>query len=203
MLEAPALGLDAELAIALAGRPIQLDVVHEGDRVQAEVGQRRRRARRDPLAAVHGVLDQRRAVRQRRMALVDAAARAPDVGRVVGADRGADPAVAEHAFADQALEIADREQHHVEDVLAHQRRDLVEIVAPGLEGAARAALGVAPRARHRDAAAHVAVLGIADQKVPGALRVLADPRELLLQPGGDHASAPIVARADPNPRTRG
>ena len=127
------------------------------------------------------VLDHRGAVRHRGLLLVAAVPGAPDVGGVVGADGGAHLAVGEHTAGEQTVEIADRQQRHVEDVLLDQCCHLGQMVLGRLVAAGGLALLVEHRTRHRDAAAHVAVLGVANDEILRPARILTDALQLLLE----------------------
>ena len=114
-------------------------------------------------------------------------AQRPDVGRVVGPDGGADGGTLEQLFPRELLEVGHAEQHEVDDVLGDDGADLVE------EGRARLHLprgssrGVSDFAAVGEAEAHVGILGVAEDEVPGPGGVGLDAGELLVESGRGHA----------------
>ena len=120
-------GVGAELLERLERGDVGVDVVGEGDRIEAEVGERL------------DVGERSRAERPRRRVMKSPAAMAPDVGRVVGADRGFDLRAGEGLALRELLEVRGRGQHDVDDILFDDRRDRIEKFRPGREPRRRAA----------------------------------------------------------------
>ena len=112
--------------------------------------------------------------------VIAGAAHTPDVGGVVGADRGLDRAVLEQALVAQPLHVGGRHQHDVDDVLPDDGADLVEELLAGAV-AGPAAVGLALGAGPAQAGAHVGVLGVGDDEVLTAVLAGPDPGELLVQ----------------------
>ena len=118
---------------------------------------------------------------------------APDVGRVVGADGGLDVRAGEGLALDELLEVADRGQHDVDDVLADHRLDRLEELLAGLEARGRP-FGEARRTDGVQARTHVGVLGVGDDEIGALVRAGANARKLVVETS--HSSPPPCGVAD-------
>ena len=122
--------------------------------------------------------------RQRRRLAVDAAARDPDVGRVVGANRGRDVARVEQPLAvGQHAHRRSAGEHDVDGALARRSRESARESPPSSGSRPRGPSQRAdrvrlPRARH--APGHVGVLRVGEDEV-SAVEVGAKGGQLLLQ----------------------
>ena len=128
MSEFLALGFLAELLVPLQRLPVARQVVHECDRIKAEVGAGEFPQRAVALnTAALNVVDGRAAERLGRLARVAAVADGPDVGRVVGARGGRDTRVFEQSFLDRDLLVhVGGHQHDVHQALTDDLADDVE-----------------------------------------------------------------------------
>ena len=108
------------------------------------------------------------------------AAEYPDIGGVVGADRRSDPAVPIDALVLQHLEVGDRGQHDIDDVLLDHRAHLLEKLGAGAEALMRS-VRLAQRAAGLDRRPHVAVLGVGDDEIAHRILALADAGQFFVQ----------------------
>ena len=104
------------------------------------------------------------------------AAMAPDVGGVVGADRGLDARTMEHRVVHHRLDVGGGGEQDVDDVLFDDVAALgeefgagAEAFLPGTRGAVRVQAG-----------AHVGVLGVGDDEIAAAVTARADRGELFV-----------------------
>ena len=120
-------------------------------------------------------------------------AMAPDVARVVGADDGLDGRAGKSLALDELLEVADRRQHDIDDVLADHRLDRLEELLAGLETGGRP-FGEARRTDDMQSRTHVGVLGVGDDEVRAPVRAGANARKLVVETC--HSSPPPCGVAD-------
>ena len=116
------------------------------------------------------------------------AAMAPDVGRVVGADRGLDPRAGEDVALDELFEVGDRGQHDVDDVLLDDRLDRIEEFRAGANASPRRSVAVGAGPTRVQARPHVGVLGVGDDEIRAPVGAAADAREFVVEP--DHEMPP-------------
>lgn len=141
------------------------------------------------------MLERGAAERPRRLKMVGAAAMAPDVRRVIGADNGLDPGPGEGLALDQLLEIGDRGQHDVDDILLDDRLDRIQELRARPETRLARRRGpnrVQPRA-------HIRILGVGDDEIRTLVGARANPRQLVVEPSQYNTpmgkgSAGLIAR---------
>ena len=160
--------LGAERAVGLGVLGVDVALVGEGHRIEAEVG------------VLPRLVDSRGAVVPRWLFLVAAAARRPDVGGVVEADRRGDRAPLEEALLRQPLAGRGRHQHDVDEAGPGHVADVLKMRRPRRE--ARRIVGIGHR--RRAAEADVAVLGVGDDEIGGLVGAGLDGSELLVE--GSH-----------------
>jgi len=179
--EALRLRLQPEVAIGLQRGAVELGVVVEGERVEAEVGAEGALPLIAGDLAALGVVDGGGAEGAGRLVRVVARAGGePDVGGVVGADGGGDVAVVEQPLLDREhFVVAGAHQHDVDEALA---RDIPHELAVLGERTEASLLRVVLRAlaRRRHAHGHVRVLGVGEDEIVAG-RVVQDPPELLIE----------------------
>ena len=164
-------GVGAKFSECLERGDVGVDVVGEGDRIEPEVGER------------PDVRQRSGAERPRRRVMKGPATMAPDIGRVVGADRGLDPCAGEGAALRELLQVGGRRQHDVDDILFDDRFDRIEKFRPGGQPRPRATRGPR-RADRMQPRPHVGVLGVGDDEIRAPVGACADARELVVEP--DH-----------------
>ena len=149
---------------------IGVEIAAEGDRIEAEVGQRSRRW--EGVAAPERTRDSE-AVRNGRdgCVVVSRAAHDPDVGRVVGADRRLDPVPAKAS----RLTSRSRLETDVSMMSTTSCADRLDRIEEFLARANRASVpSFAAPARGLEARSHVGVLGVGEDEIRARCR---RPRE--------------------------
>ena len=166
-------GVGAKVRERLERGMVSVDVVGEGDRVKPKIGQR-----------LH-MLERCAAERPRRLEMMGAAAMAPNVCRVVGADRRLDPGAREDVALDELFQIRDRSQHDVDDVLLDDRLDRIKEL-----GARLKTRFVRPRRPDcMQPRTHIGILGVGDDEIRTPVGAAVDACELVVEPGQCDASA--------------
>ena len=173
-------GVGAEGGERLQRGDVGVSHVVEGERIEAEIGQSDAAAGLRRRRAVAHKGQRGGAEPARRRLVVLGAAMAPDVGRVIGADRRLDARADEGAAIDQRLDVGGRRQQDVDHVLFDDVGALREEFGAGAQ-AGRRAVGRADRADRVEAGAHVGVLGVGDDEIAAAIVSGADARELVVE----------------------